>query len=112
MRTKSSSERSRRVVRLDSADEPRTSAADARPMHEREAPVEAPPAAVTRPFFVGNGPVDYVCSRCLQVLWEGARPGEFVGVVIRCPCGCKNKVPCSDRCLGRRRAGSERPRRS
>ena len=112
MGKKSSSERSRRVVRLDSAAEPRTSAGDRQPLVERESAVEERPAAVTRPVFVGNGPVDYVCSRCLQVLWEGARPGEFVGVVIRCPCGCKNQVPSSDRCLGRRRAGGERPGRS
>lgn len=45
------------------------------------------------PVLVGEDPLDYVCSRCFQVLCEGMRPGALEGLIIRCACGTVNRVP-------------------
>ncbi len=69
----------RRVLRLDPAED------DGALRHEY--------VYVNTPLFVGEGSLDYACSRCFLILGEGIAPGELRGAMIRCCCGALNRVP-------------------
>ena len=45
------------------------------------------------PVFLGEGELDYVCSKCFRVVCQGISRGDLVGVLVRCACGAVNRVP-------------------
>jgi hypothetical protein len=52
------------------------------------------PERCRRRSFSGGGPLDYACGDCGALLCDGMRPGQLVGLVLRCDlCGSTNVVP-------------------
>lgn len=72
---------------------------DRPPRETRQLSVIRKPAPKTRavfhsegaPLFRGDGPLDFVCGGCREVLIAGVEQGQVRSIVIRCPaCGCYN----------------------
>ncbi|HET9598946.1 MAG TPA: hypothetical protein VFP65_25460 [Anaeromyxobacteraceae bacterium] len=48
------------------------------------------------PLFSGDGPLDYACGRCDEVVCAGMHPGALAGLVLRCRCGAIAAVPAAE----------------